>query len=45
MTHANLQVTDYDAVGGPQVDDLSVLSAPLSEVLTQELDGAASLLG
>ena len=45
MTHANLQVTDYDAVGGPQLDDLSVLSAPLSEVLTQELDGACLALG
>ena len=45
MTHANLQVTDYDAVGGPQLDDLSVLSAPLSEVMTQELDGACLALG
>jgi hypothetical protein len=45
MTHANLQVTDYDAVGGPQLDDLSVFSAPMSEVLTQELDGACLALG
>lgn len=45
MEHANLQVTDYDAVGGPQLDDMSVLSAPLSEVLTQELDGACLALG
>lgn len=45
MEHANLQLTDYDAVGGPQFDDLSVLSAPLSEVLTQELDGACLALG
>jgi hypothetical protein len=44
MTHANLQVTDYDAMGGPQLDDLAVLSAPLSEVLTQELDGACLAL-
>jgi hypothetical protein len=45
MEHANLQVTDYDVVGGPQLDDLFVLSAPLSDVLTQELDGACLALG
>jgi hypothetical protein len=45
MTYANMQVADYDAVGRPQLDDLSVLSAPLSDVLTQELDGACVALG
>jgi hypothetical protein len=45
MTHANMQVADYDAVGRPELDDLSVLSAPLSDVLTQELDGACVALG
>ena len=45
MTHANMQVADYNAVGRPQLDDLSVLSAPLSDVLTQELDGACVALG
>jgi hypothetical protein len=44
MTHATLQVTDYDANGRPEGDDLAVLSVPLSEVLTQELDGASAAL-
>ena len=45
MTRANLQVTDYDAVGAPRGDDVAMLSAPLSVVLTQELDGACAALG
>jgi hypothetical protein len=45
MTHATLQVTDYDAAGRPEGDDLAVFSAPLTDVLTQELDGASAALG
>lgn len=45
MTFATLQVTDYDAEGRPADDDLSVYSASLSDVLTQELDGACAALG
>ena len=45
MTRANLQVTDYDATGRPRVADLAMAAAPLSALLTQELDGAADALG
>jgi hypothetical protein len=45
MMFANLQVTDYDADGRPGDDDVVVLSAPLSDILTQELDGASAALG
>lgn len=42
MTRANLQVPDYDVVGRPNYADLERVSAPLSVLLTQELDGAAA---
>jgi hypothetical protein len=45
MTRANLQLTDYLAVGSPRVEDLAKLSAPLSPLLTMELDGATAALG
>jgi hypothetical protein len=45
MTGANLQPTDYDAVCRPHSADLEMIAAPLSEVLTSELDGAAAALG
>jgi hypothetical protein len=45
MLCATLQVTDHDASGRPTGDDLAVLSAPLSDVVTQELDGASAALG
>lgn len=45
MTRANLQLTDYDAVGRPSSEQLELLAAPLSVLLTQELDGAADALG
>jgi hypothetical protein len=45
MKSANLQITDYDVAGSPQDSDIAVLSAELSEVLTQELDGASLALG
>jgi hypothetical protein len=45
MTRANLQLTDYDAVGPLRVEDLQKVAAPLSALLTQELDGAATALG
>ena len=45
MTRANMQLTDYDTVGPAPVDDLTQVAAPLSAVLTQELDGAAAVLG
>jgi hypothetical protein len=45
MMSANLHVTDYDVAGRPDADDVAVLSAPLSDVLTQELDGASAALG
>lgn len=45
MMCANMQLTDYDAEGRPARDDLALHSAPLSEVLTQELDGAAAASG
>jgi hypothetical protein len=44
MTRANLQLTDYDAVGRPNAEDLEKVAAPLSALLTQELDGAADML-
>ncbi|KAA0101264.1 hypothetical protein CIW49_07230 [Mycolicibacterium sp. P1-18] len=44
MTRANLQLTDYDAEGRPRVEDLELISAPLSALLTMELDGAAEVL-
>ncbi|MCW2512674.1 MAG: hypothetical protein JWR11_1716 [Mycobacterium sp.] len=45
MTRANLQLTDYDAEGRPRVQDLELVAAPLSSLLTMELDGAAEVLG
>ena len=45
MTRANLLLTDYDAVGPLRVEDLVKVAAPLSALLTQELDGAAEVLG
>jgi hypothetical protein len=45
MTRANLQLTDYDAEGRPGVRDLAKVAAPLSAVLSLELDGAAEALG
>jgi len=45
MKSANLQITDYDVAGSPEDGDIAVLSAELSEVLTQELDGASLALG
>ena len=44
MTRANLQLTDYDPEGRPRVEDLELFSAPLSALLTMELDGAAAVL-
>lgn len=44
MTRANLQLTDYDPEGAPRVEDLRSVSAPLSALLTMELDGAAGAL-
>lgn len=40
-----MQLTDYDADGRPVRDDLARHSAPLSDVLTMELDGACAALG
>lgn len=45
MKTANLQLTDFDVTGRPEATDMATLSAPLSEVLTDELDGAAAALG
>ena len=45
MTRANLQLTDYDADGRPRVEDLELVPAPLSPLLTLELDGAVEVLG
>jgi len=45
MTRANLLLTDYDAVGPLLVEDLVKVAAPLSALLTQELDGASAALG
>jgi hypothetical protein len=44
MTRANLQLTDYDPEGRPRVEDLELISARLSALLTMELDGAAAVL-
>ncbi|WP_395311869.1 condensation domain-containing protein [Mycobacterium sp. AMU20-3851] len=40
-----LRVTDFDADGAPGIDDLHRISAPLSGVLSRELEGAARELG
>jgi hypothetical protein len=45
MTRANLQLTDHAALGRPDVAVLERVVAPLSALLTQELDGAAGALG
>jgi hypothetical protein len=45
MTRANLQLTDYDVEGPLLVDDLEKVAAPLTALLTQELDGASEALG
>jgi hypothetical protein len=45
MTRANLQLTDYDTESRPGVHDLEMVAAPLSALLTMELDGAAEVLG
>jgi hypothetical protein len=45
MTCANLQLADYLVDGRPERDEIAVVSAPLSDVLTGELDGAAAALG
>ncbi|WP_286274124.1 hypothetical protein [Mycobacterium antarcticum] len=45
MMRANLQLTDYDAEGRPRVEDLELVPAPLSPLLTMELDGAVEVLG
>ena len=45
MMRAHVQVTDYDVADAPKRDEISVLTAPLSAVLTQELDGASVALG
>jgi phthiocerol/phenolphthiocerol synthesis type-I polyketide synthase E len=42
---ANLQVVDHDVLERPHADDLARLSAPLTSVLTRELDGAQRELG
>jgi len=40
-----LRIADYDATGAPTAADMSRVSAPLSSVLTQELDGSRQTLG
>lgn len=45
MTRAALQLTDYDAVGQPKAEDMVMVAAPLSALLTEELGGAAEVLG
>lgn len=45
MKSANLQITDYDVDGRRDGSDAVVFSSELSEVLTQELDGASAALG
>ena len=45
MTRANLQLTDYVIADRPRSADLEKVSAPLSRLLTLELDGAAATLG
>ncbi len=44
MIRANLQLTDYDATERPRVEQLVCHAAALSQVLTDELDGAATAL-
>lgn len=44
-TSLTMNIADYDADGAPAVSDMSRLSAPLSSVVTQELDGARQVLG
>ncbi|BBZ28365.1 polyketide synthase [Mycolicibacterium madagascariense] len=39
-----MQLTDYDVEGAPEATDLHLVAAPLSELLTMELDGAAGAL-
>jgi len=43
--NSTLRFTDFDADGAPGIDDLHRISAPLSGVLSRELDGAAHELG
>lgn len=45
MTRANLQLTDYVMADPPLFADLKKVTAPLSRLLTLELDGAAATLG
>lgn len=45
MMRANLELTDYDAVGRPGTEELVRHSCALSAVLTQELEGASTALG
>ena len=45
MTRANLQLTDYVITDRPRFADLEKVTAPLSRLLTLELDGAAATLG
>jgi hypothetical protein len=45
MTRANMLLADYDVNCRPGVDDLQMVAAPLSALLTMELDGAAEALG
>jgi hypothetical protein len=45
MNSANMQFTDYDVDGRRDGGDAVVFSSELSEVLTQELDGASAALG
>lgn len=45
MTRAALQLTDYDAVGQPGAEDLVWFAESLSALLTEELAGAAEVLG
>jgi hypothetical protein len=45
MTRANLQLTDHDVEGPLHVDDREKVAAPLTALLTQELEGASEVLG
>lgn len=40
-----MSITDYSVTGAPAVADMSRLSAPLSSILTQELDGSRQTIG
>jgi hypothetical protein len=40
-----MSIADYDADGAPALADMSRLSAPLSSILTQELEGSRQGLG